>query len=114
VAPPEKVESRDVPQRPGEWLEFSPLLSVFVAALGIVYIVREIAAGGWSVALDLNHYVFAFLIAGILLHWRPRSFVQAIAAGMAPVAGVLVQYPIYAGIVRMMTESELATRLANF
>jgi short-chain fatty acids transporter len=30
------------------------------------------------------------------------------------VAGVLVQYPIYAGIVRMMTESELATRLAHF
>jgi short-chain fatty acids transporter len=114
VTPPERVETKDVPRRPGEWLEFSPLLPVLVAALGIVYLVREIGAGGWSVALDLNHYVFAFLIAGLLLHWRPRSFVQAIAAGMAPVAGVLVQYPIYAGIVRMMTESELATRLANF
>jgi short-chain fatty acids transporter len=31
-----------------------------------------------------------FLIAGILLHWRPRSFVKSIAAAVPSVAGVLV------------------------
>jgi len=30
------------------------------------------------------------------------------------VGGVLIQYPIYAGIVRIMTESSLATRLTHF
>ena len=47
-------------------------------------------------------------MVGLLLHWRPRSFVQAIAAAVTPVGGVLIQYPLYAGIVRMMTESGLA------
>jgi short-chain fatty acids transporter len=50
----------------------------------------------------------------MLLHWRPRSFVQAVAAAVPSIAGVLVQYPIYAGIVRMMTESGLADRIAHF
>ena len=100
--------------RPGEWLENSPLLTLIICGMGTVYLVREVATNGWGILLDLNHYVFTFLIVGILLHWRPKSFVQAVAAGVPAVAGVLVQYPIYAGIVRIMTESELATRLAHF
>jgi short-chain fatty acids transporter len=79
-----------------------------------VYLVREVIAKGAPVILELNHYVFLFLIAGLLLHWRPRSFVRAIAAAVPSVAGVLVQYPLYAGMVKMMTESGLASRLAHF
>ena len=111
-APPPAAMSR--PDRPGEWLEYSPLLTLLVSGLGIAYLLREVAALGGSVILELNHYVFTFLIAGLLLHWRPRSFVQAVAAAIPSVAGVLVQYPIYAGIVRMMTESGLADRIAQF
>lgn len=110
--PPAADVSR--PDKPGEWLEYSPLVTVFICALGIGYLVREVAASGASILLELNHYVFAFLIAGMLLHWRPRSFGRAIAAAVPSVAGVLVQYPIYAGIVRMMTESGLASRMAEF
>ena len=99
---------------PGEWLEYSPLLTVIVCGLGFVYLAREVQASGPSILLDLNHYVFTFLIVGLLLHWRPRSFVKAIAASVGPVGGVLIQYPLYAGIVKMMTESGLATQLAHF
>jgi short-chain fatty acids transporter len=102
------------PEKPGEWLEYSPLLTLLFAGLGLVYLAREVATAGAAVLLELNHFVFAFLVAGALLHWRPRSFVQAISAAVPSVAGVLVQYPIYAGIVRMMTESGLADRMATF
>jgi short-chain fatty acids transporter len=40
--------------------------------------------------------------------------VKAVAAAIGPVGGVLIQYPLYAGIVKMMTESGLATQLAHF
>ena len=102
------------PERPGEWLEYSPLLSIIVGVFGLAYLVTEVASKGASVILELNHYVFLFLIAGILLHWRPRSFVKSIAAAVPSVAGVLVQYPMYAGMVRMMTESGLARHMAHF
>jgi len=101
-------------QRPGEWLEYSPLLTIVVCGLGYLYLAREVATSGAAVILDLNHYVFLFLITGLLLHWRPKSFVLAIGGAVAPVGGVLIQYPLYAGIVRMMTESGLATTMAHF
>ena len=101
-------------QTPGEWLEYSPILTVIICTLGFLYLIREVRTSGPSVILELNHYVFLFLIIGMLLHWRPRSFVQAIAAAVSPVGGVLIQYPLYAGIVRMMTESGIATQMAHF
>jgi short-chain fatty acids transporter len=99
---------------PGEWLEHSPLLTIVVGALGLGYLAREVMTSGASVLLQLDHYVFLFLIVGLLLHWRPKSFVQAIAASVTPVGGVLIQYPMYAGIVRMLTESGLSTQISHF
>jgi short-chain fatty acids transporter len=101
-------------EKPGEWLEYSPLLTIVVCVLGFGYLLREVLTRGPSILLELNHYVFLFLMVGLLLHWRPRSFVQAIAASIVPVGGVLIQYPMYAGIVRMLTESGLATQMSNF
>jgi short-chain fatty acids transporter len=99
---------------PGEWLEYSPLLTIVVCVLGFGYLLREVMASGLSVLLQLNHYIFMFLMVGLLLHWRPRSFVQAIAASVTPVGGVLIQYPMYAGIVEMLTRSGLAEDLSHF
>jgi len=99
---------------PGEWLEHSPLLTIVVCVLGFGFLLREVLANGAAVLLQLNHYVFLFLMVGLLLHWRPKSFVQAIAASVTPVGGVLIQYPMYAGIVRMLTESGLATKMSHF
>jgi short-chain fatty acids transporter len=101
-------------ETPGEWLEYSPLLTIVICTLGLLYLIREVATAGASIILELNHYVFLFLIVGLLLHWRPRSFVQAITAAVVPVGGVLIQYPLYAGIVRMMTESGIATQMSHF
>jgi short-chain fatty acids transporter len=99
---------------PGEWLEYSPLLTIVMATLGFGFLLREVLANGAGVLLQLNHYLFLFLIVGLLLHWRPKSFAQAIAASVTPVGGVLIQYPMYAGIVRMLTESGLAEQLSHF
>lgn len=101
-------------ERPGEWLEYSPLLTIVACVLGFGYLGREVMAGGAGVLLQLNNYVFLFLMLGMLLHWRPRSFVQSITASITPVGGVLIQYPMYAGIVKMLTESGLATDISHF
>jgi short-chain fatty acids transporter len=101
------------PATPGEWLEYSPVLSMVISLFGAAYLVREVAVAGPGILLELNHYVFAFLIAGLFMHRRPRSFVRAVAASVPSVAGVLIQYPLYAGILRMLTESGLASKLAH-
>jgi short-chain fatty acids transporter len=99
---------------PGEWLEYSPLLTIVICVLGFGYLASEVVTSGLGILLDLNHYLFLFLMVGLLLHWRPKSFVQAIAASVTPVGGVLIQYPMYAGVVRVLTESGLAEDISRF
>jgi short-chain fatty acids transporter len=99
---------------PGEWLEYSPLLTIVIAVLGFGYLIREVLASGASILLQLDHYLFLFLMVGLLLHWRPKSFVRAIAASVGPVGGVLIQYPMYAGIVGMLRRSGLSESLSHF
>lgn len=114
VAYPAPEERRTRGEKPGEWLEYSPTLTIVVCLLGFAYLAAEVLRAGPAVLLQLNHYIFLFLMVGLLLHWRPRSFVQAIAASVTPVGGVLIQYPMYAGIVRMLTESGVASQLSEF
>jgi short-chain fatty acids transporter len=99
---------------PGEWLEYSPALTLVVSAMGAAYLATEVANKSPGILLELNHYIFAFLILGMLFHWRPRSFVQAISKAVPSAAGVFIQYPLYAGVVRIMTESGLASEMAKF
>jgi short subunit fatty acids transporter len=65
-------------QTPAEWLEYSPILLVGIFALGFAYIGQIVAARGLQAALDLNRFNFIFLMMGLLLHWRPQSFVRAV------------------------------------
>jgi short-chain fatty acids transporter len=111
---PEAPQPPAKPERPGEWLEHSPLPTILISAMGFGYLIREVSAKGPAVLLDLNHYIFAFLIVGLVLHWRPYSFVRAVGGAAPSVGGVLIQYPLYAGIVRIITESGLATSMAHF
>jgi short-chain fatty acids transporter len=92
------------PRRPGEWLEYSPLVSLALAALGIAWLGREFAGKGFASAIsNLNTYNFLFLVAGLLLHWRPRRFLDAVARAVPATTGVLIQFPLYGGIAGILT-----------
>jgi len=95
-------------QRPGEWLEYSPILTILVVLAGVAYLVQLFRSKGGGLvagiaqALDLNTYNFIFLLAGLLLHWRPRRFLEAVARAVPATTGVLIQFPFYAGIFGMI------------
>jgi short-chain fatty acids transporter len=100
-------ESDALPQRerPGEWLEYSPILTVLIAALGVGWLWNEFATKGFILGIsNLNSYNFLFFILGLLLHWRPRRFLNAVAKAVPATAGILVQFPLYGGIAAMLTE----------
>src|SRR5450759_3172369 len=91
-------------KRPGEWLEYSPLLTLIVAALGGGWIKQEVASKDPILAIsNLNTYNLLFLMLGMLLHWRPRSFLNSVAKAVPATAGVLIQFPLYGGIATIMT-----------
>jgi short-chain fatty acids transporter len=106
--------------RPGDWLERSPLLTVLLSLLAFGWLAREFAHKGASSAIaDLNTYNLLFLSLGLLLHWRPRSFLDAVGKAVPGTAGVLIQFPLYGGIAAMLTNAAstdgttLAQRLAQ-
>ena len=111
-----KEENEDIgtPQTPGEKLEFSPALTLVIVALGAVYLYDVFSTKGGLAALDLNTYNFMFLIAGMLLHWTPRSFLRAAAKSVPMTGGVLLQFPLYAGIFGVLMGSGLNEVLAKF
>ena len=91
-------------ERPGEWLEYSPLLTVIVVALGGGWMVEEFASKDPIVAIsNLNTYNLLFLMLGMLLHWRPRSFLNSVARAVPATGGVLIQFPLYGAIATILT-----------
>ncbi len=103
------------PTKPGEWLDHSPVLTILVAALLGWYLVDVLRTSpqGALAALDLNTYNLLFLTAGMVLHWRPRRFVKAVARAVPATGGVLIQFPFYAVIYGMIVGTGITRWLAG-
>jgi short-chain fatty acids transporter len=101
--------------KPGEWLEYSPLLTILVVAILAVYLVNVFRTSpqGALAALDLNTYNMLFLTAGLLLQWRPKRFLRAVTESIPGVAGIIVQYPLYATIFGMIVGTGLSDKAAR-
>ena len=101
------TEEPATPARPSEWLERSPVLTVLVALLALGWVVHEFATKLWYIAIsNLNTYNFLFLMAGLLLHWRPRNFLEAVKRAVPSTTGVLIQFPLYGGIASILTTAK--------
>lgn len=106
---------------PGEWLEQSPLLTVLLCSCGFGWFALELGAKDPLVAIsNLNTYNLLFLMLGMLLQWRPRNFLDAVARAVPGVAGILIQFPLYGSVAAILTQAPgaggvpLAHHLAAF
>mgnify|MGYP003331797651 CR=1 FL=1 len=78
------------------------------------WLMREFANGDPIVVIsNLNTYNLLFLALGMLLHWRPRSFLDAVSSAVPATSGILVQFPFYAGIAGIITTTHLNERVAD-
>ena len=91
---------------PADRMETSPILSILIGVLGLVYIVYYFSTNGFK--LNLNIVNFIFLFAGIILHGTPRRFLTALVNGAKGTAGIILQFPFYAGIMGMMIGENVA------
>ena len=79
-----------------EWLEDLWILNVIVFAAGITYFVLS------GFALNISSMIMLFTITSALLHRTPIRFIRAFS-GAAKVSGpLLLQYPLYGGIVGLL------------
>ena len=77
-----------------------------------------VALGGWYFAshlsLDINSVIWIFFLLGLLLHWTPVAYVRAINDAARITGPLLIQYPLYGGIMGMMTGTGLAGVIASW
>ena len=101
--------------KPGEWLEYSPLLTILVVLLLGWYLVDVFRSSpqGALAALDLNTYNLIFITVGLLLHWRPKRFLHAVTHAVPATGGVLIQFPFYAVIFGMIAGTGISAWLAQ-
>src|ERR1700704_913443 len=92
-------------------LENPPLFTLLLVAMGIAYEGNVIATRGFT--LDINGMIFIALMLGLIFHWRPIRYVRAFNTAARTVGPILLQFPLYGGIMGMMTGTGLAPIIAQ-
>ncbi|MCQ9121885.1 TIGR00366 family protein [Rodentibacter pneumotropicus] len=95
-----------------EKIEESRLLAYLIAGTGFGYLAITFYQNGFS--LTINTVNLIFLMTGILLHSSPAAYVRAITNAARSTAGILIQFPFYAGMQLMMEHSGLGGMITEF
>lgn len=93
---------------PAGVMNSSKIIMWLVGAAGVVAIAHEFITKGFLGALSLNFIIFFFLILNCFLYPTPTAFVGAHKDSMHLATEVMIQFPFYAGIAGIMSESGLA------
>jgi short-chain fatty acids transporter len=87
------------------------MITLPVILIGGVYEWHAISTRGFS--LDIDGFIFVALIAGMALHARPIAYVHAFYAAARTTGPILLQFPIYGGIMGIMAHTGLASLIAK-
>jgi short-chain fatty acids transporter len=110
LAEPESTD-RNAINRPADRLENSTLLSMLVGIPGLLYLAHYFFFAGGG--LNLNSVNLLFLSLAIVLHRTPRSLLSSLNEAIKGGAGIVIQFPFYAGIMGIMMQSGLAQSLSE-
>lgn len=97
---------------PAERLGESRALVLVIVAGALAFLVPHFLRAG-LLAVDLNLVNFCFLMLGLALHGTLASYAGAAVEGARAAAGVIVQFPFYAGIMGLMVHSGLVQIVAD-
>jgi len=82
-------------------------LATVLALLAAGWLIYEFSRQDTIIAIsNLNTYNFIFIMVGLLLHWRPKRFLTAVAKAVPATAGVLIQFPFYGAIATILTQAK--------
>ena len=86
-------------------------ITLLLVAMGAAYEWHAIRTRGFT--LDINGFIFLAMMLGLLFHWRPIRYVRSFNAGAKTVGPVLLQFPLYGGIMGIIVHTGLAAVIAQ-
>lgn len=118
VADPERLRAEDqakvspeVADTIGAKLDNAWMLNLGLAAFGIFAVAMELKRSHGSI--DLNIVIMVLLLGGLLLHWRPVAYVSAVRHAARISGPLILQYPLYGGLMGIITTTGLAAVLSK-
>jgi short-chain fatty acids transporter len=106
----EKAPTRK--QTPAERIDNSRLLGGLIGLTGLGLFFGDFYLKGFS-ALDLNLLNFGLVMVGIALYLSPAGYEGEFVNAVKGAAGVVLQFPFYAGIVGIMTTTGLVNTVTD-
>jgi len=97
-----------------ERLDNSRVLAVGFAVLILVGFFIQYLPALQSLNITPNMLNFFMLGLAILLHGSFKSFLNAIEEAIGDVSGILIQFPLYFGIMGIMTNSGMINQISDF
>jgi short-chain fatty acids transporter len=92
-------------------IERSRVGSLFLIAAGAGYLIVASISG--RLIFDINFVIFVFLMLGLLLHGNPLNYADAVRNAAKQTGSMMLQYPIYGGIMGIMTQTGLAEEISR-
>ncbi|MDX1332836.1 MAG: TIGR00366 family protein, partial [Robiginitalea sp.] len=107
-------QETEAPAKGAEKLDRSSWLSMLLA--GLIFLAFLVQYFPQLRSLNLTPDMLNFFMLGlaILLHGNIRRFLGAVEEAIGDTSGILIQFPLYFGIMGMMTESGLIHRISDF
>lgn len=96
---------------PAEKLEHYPIINYLLVAIGAVYLFGFFSSGR---SISLNEVNLCLLLAGLALHINPRNYLNAMNSAIGTSSGIILQFPLYAGVMGMMVGSGLAGAMSQW
>lgn len=90
----------------------SKVIGGLLALMGLTYIVFYFVVEGKG--LNLNIVNFTFLFVGLALYMSPKSYMDNFYDAVKSSAGIILQFPFYAGIMGMISLSGLGVIMAGW
>lgn len=107
----EQKPVREVADTIGSKLDHAWILNLLMVAFGICALAMQLRHTHGTV--DLNSVIIILLMLGLLLHWRPVTYVAAVKKAARITGSLVLQYPLYGGIMGIITTTGLAAVISN-
>ena len=96
---------------PAAKLEHATWIGILAGLLGLGYLVYYFVFAAGS--LTLNSVIALFLFLAILLHRTPANLLHSLQQAISGGAGIVIQFPFYAGIMTVMVDTGLAQQISQ-
>jgi len=109
-----RATQAEVSRSPADRINDSRAIAYLVGTGMMIYVIQYfVTAGGIGEALDLNVFNFTFIALGLFLHKTPAAYMETIRDATEGAAGIILQFPFYAGILGIISNSGLSDLIAE-